>query len=184
MIAAIAIGFGRAVRGVWWFRGTHVVRCPEVGRPAGAALDLGHLALTALRGAPSFRIGACSRWPARRDCAQQCVAQIVQGPRETHPRMLLVRWYAGKACALCADRFGPLHRTRERPAVMWPDGRTARWSEIRVEELPQVLATCQPICRRCHITQVFRRLYPGVDGPWTREAARAAARRAAAASRA
>jgi len=168
MITAIAIGVGgalllmasipamRAVWDVWRFRGRHVVRCPEVGRPAGVAVDIRELTLATLGGARGLRIGACSRWRARRDCAQRCVPQVVQGPGETRPRTLFTLWYLGRACALCAS---PLHRIGEPPAVRWLDGRTARWS-------------------------VFRRLYPGGDRPWTRDAARAAARRAAAASRA
>jgi hypothetical protein len=55
-------------------RGSHLVGCPETGELAEIELDATHAALTAAFGEPRRRVAACSRWPERRDCGQECLA--------------------------------------------------------------------------------------------------------------
>jgi len=167
-------------REVWRLRGTRVVDCPEAGGSAGIAIDPRALVRALWRGLPSCRVGSCSRWPGQRGCRQGCLPQIERAPDESRPRVLLARWYVGKSCALCAEPFGAPHRFGERPCVRYADGRTFRWGDLRAEQVPDVLATCQPICRACHIAATFTRVLKGdADRPWNRHAARARARRVA-----
>lgn len=170
----------RQGRDVWRLLGTRVVHCPEAAGPAGVTISLRALARTMWRGIPSYRVGSCSRWPAQRGCAQGCLPQIEQAPDDSLPRVLLARWFAGRSCALCAEPLGRPHRFGEQPCVIRPDGRTVRWGDLRAEQVPEVLATCQPVCRTCHIAATFARvLKGGADRPWNRYAARARARRGA-----
>ena len=55
------------------FRGKHTVRCPETGLTAEVEIDARHAALTAVPGPAEVRVAACSLWPEREGCAQQCL---------------------------------------------------------------------------------------------------------------
>jgi hypothetical protein len=57
------------------FRGRRTVRCPEAGLTADVEIDARHAAFSAIPGPPEVRVAACSLWPDRAGCAQQCIAQ-------------------------------------------------------------------------------------------------------------
>ncbi len=61
------------------YRGLHVVTCPETHAPVAVALDARRAAVTTLARRPRLRLVACSRWPQRQDCAQECTRQIETG---------------------------------------------------------------------------------------------------------
>jgi hypothetical protein len=62
------------------FRGTRVVSCPETGKPAAVALASLSGALAAPFGATVPSLRACSRWPERAGCGQECLGEIEESP--------------------------------------------------------------------------------------------------------
>ncbi|MFQ5741159.1 MAG: hypothetical protein ACE5JX_19320 [Acidobacteriota bacterium] len=142
------------------FRGKGVVTCPETGRPAAVEVDAGWAAVSGLFGTSKLRLSRCSRWPERRGCGQQCLAQIEDAPQDCLLRTLLVRWYRGKSCVLCGKPFQEIHWHDRKPGLMKPNRETAMWSEFRPEQIPEILSTYLPVCWNCHIAETFRRKYP------------------------
>src|SRR5881394_3546466 len=89
MAALVALAAWRWV-GPWLkFRGDRVVRCPENHRPAGVRLDAWHAA-------SGLRLNACSRWPEKSGCGQECLAEIAASPEDCLVRTIAARWYQGK----------------------------------------------------------------------------------------
>jgi hypothetical protein len=160
------------------FQGQMLVTCPETQQPAGVAVDAQHAALTAFQGEPDFRLKACTRWPERQNCGQECLTQIESSPQTCLVRTMLNHWYQGKACVYCGKAFQQIdsydHRAvflyDQKPALISPEGKLVEWFEVPVETLPQVLTTHQPVCWNCLITESFRRKYPELvlDRPWKR----------------
>jgi hypothetical protein len=150
------------------FQGTRVVACPETKAPAAVAVDAIHAALTAVLGPPRLRLKRCSRWPERRDCGQECLAQIEAAPQDCLVRTMLTRWYQDKSCVYCGKPLGEIHWLEHKPALMSAERKTVEWREVPPEALPQVLATHLPVCWSCHIAETFRRQFPElvVDRPW------------------
>ncbi len=58
------------------FRGPRTIICPETQRWAEVTIDAIHAARTDLAGLADLRLAACSRWPARKDCHQDCAPQL------------------------------------------------------------------------------------------------------------
>lgn len=86
-------------------------------------------------------------------------ALLDETPDDCLVHNLLAEWFSGKSCALCSKELslGPdLHR----PALMSPDRVTFEWSDVRAEEIPEILATYQPICGDCHIIETLYRMHP------------------------
>lgn len=83
-ILLIAVmGFYCVTRGVFaavdsaaGHRGTRFVTCPELSRPAVVSIAIGTLTPEGYRVLDRMRIGECSNWPARQNCAQECLKQI------------------------------------------------------------------------------------------------------------
>jgi hypothetical protein len=141
------------------WRGRRIITCPETHT---------HEAVTvaALSGAvksllqPPLRLRDCSRWPERRNCGQECLAQIAETPEDCLVSNLVVRWYQGKPCAYCGQIFGRLDWHEHRPALRDPRGRTVQWHSIPPELLLEVFTTHQPVCWPCHVRESFRREHP------------------------
>lgn len=57
------------------YSGARLVDCPENQQPAAVDLDTRYAVATGLHGRPALRVGACTRWPERAQCAQGCVLQ-------------------------------------------------------------------------------------------------------------
>ena len=154
LAACVAYLVIRAVGGVYLrYRGTRVIRCPETQQPAGVHLDLKHAAGTALRGATELRLDACSRWPERRKCGQECLSQIEESPEDCLVRVMFVKWYADKDCVCCGKPIGEIHLTDHRPALLNPSGRLVEWQEVAPENLPAVLSSHRPVCWNCLVVQ-------------------------------
>jgi hypothetical protein len=58
------------------YRGKQIVTCPETRKACEVEVDARHAAFTALLSYPELRMKACSRWPERHGCAQECMLQI------------------------------------------------------------------------------------------------------------
>ncbi|HLY63431.1 MAG TPA: hypothetical protein VKV95_22040 [Terriglobia bacterium] len=171
LIAAGGLGYAMfvAVRSYLRFYGTRLVTCPETKREAAVALDAAKVARESLLGDPHFRLSACSRWPERKDCGQECLGQIEKAPEDCLVKNIVGKWYAGKSCAYCQKPFESADDIfRHRPALMGTDLKSMEWDEIRPEELPETFRTALPICWSCHIAETFRYQHPDlvVDNPW------------------
>lgn len=167
-LVAVAVVLASAVKSYMKWRGTRVIICPESRQPARVEVDAGHAALLAPINARAVRLKDCSRWPERSDCGQECLHEIEASPEECLIRNILTKWYEGKKCALCGKPFGEINWLDRKPALMSPGRPSCEWSEIRPEEVWNVLATATAVCWNCHITETFRRRYPElvVDRPW------------------
>ena len=58
------------------FRNRREVVCPETGGIAVIRIDALHAAVSSAVSDPDLHVRGCSRWPARRDCGQQCLAHL------------------------------------------------------------------------------------------------------------
>jgi hypothetical protein len=159
-VLATAILGRRWVRAWLRFRGARVITCPENLRPAGVHVDERHAALAALRGAPALRLSACSRWPERQGCGQQCLAQIEASPEGCLVRNILADWYQGKACACCGMPFGEIRWAVQKPGLITADKTTVEWSQAPAERLPEILETALPVCFACHMANTLVREHP------------------------
>lgn len=146
---------------VWWSsRGGRAITCPENQQPAGVRVDERHAARTALRGKPDFRLSACSRWPDRAGCGQQCLAQIEAAPDGCLVRNLLAEWYEGKSCTYCGQPFHDIRFAVQKPALVSADKISVEWNQVPVEGLRETLATASPVCFACHMANTLVREHP------------------------
>ena len=67
--------WGREIRNQ--YAGSRAVTCPETRRQVAVSLDSTHAAVTGLTGRPDLLIADCTRWPARSNCGQDCLAEAV-----------------------------------------------------------------------------------------------------------
>lgn len=164
VLAAVAVlaGFGAIRMARMWFRyhGAMVVKCPENQRPAAVSLDATHASLTAPGKPAALRLSACSRWPERAGCGQECLSQVAASPEDCLVRNILAKWYAGKVCASCGQPFGEIQWTDRKPALLAADKTTVDWSQIRAESLHEVLDTALPLCFACHMARTLLREHP------------------------
>ena len=148
--------------------GDRVITCPETRSTAVVRLDAGHAAWTDLQGEKNFRLEACSRWPERADCGQECLGQIECAPDGCLVRERLAAWYHGARCVLCGLLIGPLHWYEYRPGLLTPERRAISWEDIRSGDLSASLAADRPICSDCLLAESFREEFPDrvLDDPW------------------
>ena len=149
-------------------RGKRLVTCPETGKCAAVEVNAGKAAREAFFTTPEFRLSACSRWPLKAGCGQECLRQIELAPEECLVRNYVLRWYEGKKCALCGKVIREAEWLGHKPGLMTPEKRTVYWDSIAPEKLPEVFMTHAPICWDCHITETVRHDHPEriVDRPW------------------
>ena len=166
-VGALIVGLGflyvwsrAAVPAFLSYRGTRVVKCPENGNVAAVAVDARHAAATAFRRRPDLRLAACSRWPEKEACGQECLRQIEAAPEDCLVRTMLIRWYARKKCVYCGKAFSMIHWHDHKPVLLGVDGRTVEWSQVSPERVPEALAHDRPVCWNCHIAETFRREHP------------------------
>ncbi len=161
-IAGIAL-LSVLAMGVWryrWWSGTRVTTCPATQRPAAVDVDAMHAALTTVVGHRVLRLQQCSNWPQRRNCGQECLAQIELTPGDCLVQSIVSQWYEGKSCAFCGKPFGRVRLWRDKPALLARDGKTMQWSDVPANLLPDVLATQKPVCWTCYITVEFEHMRP------------------------
>jgi hypothetical protein len=150
------------------YRGARLVECPENEQVAAVQVDAVRAAAGAPFGKAGLQLSACTRWPERRGCGEECLRQIEAAPEGCLVRTIVADWYKGKACVVCGTPLDGINWYERRPALMGPDGRTAQWPEVPPDRLPEVLATHKPLCWNCHVAESFRRQHPElvVDNPW------------------
>jgi len=148
LLVVLGLVFGRAYLK---YRGDRVITCPENRRPAAVAVDTGHVLLMTLKGKTDLRLKSCSRWPEKQDCGQDCLRQIEAAPEDCLVRHILTEWYEGKNCALCGKPIGEIHWADHEPALLSAEHRTVEWHEVAAADVPDVLATHQPVCWNCHV---------------------------------
>jgi hypothetical protein len=149
-------------------RGKRLVTCPETNRPSAVEVAAGSVAIDSLIGPFNLRLRECSRWPARQNCGQACLAQIEAAPEDCLVWTIISKWYQGQECAYCHRRFGHINWHDHRPALVNSNRRTVQWDKVPVEKLPEILKTHRPVCWDCHIAETFRREHPDlvVDRSW------------------
>jgi hypothetical protein len=150
------------------YRGTRVVTCPETKEYVAVNVAAKDAALSATTiGDPFVHLKSCTRWPERKDCGQECLAQIEAAPHDCLFNSILKNWYEGKSCVFCQKPIGEIDWIEYKPALLGPDNRTVEWSEIKPEKVHETLSTHRPVCFDCHIAETFRRQFPElvVDRP-------------------
>jgi len=159
----------RASRTYLEFRGERLITCPENHKPAAVRVAAGKVALEAAVGSEQLRLSACSRWPEKQGCGQECLAQIEDSPKACLVSTIVNRWYEGRSCAYCHKPFGQIHWHDHPPALVDKDRKTVQWNEVPLDQLQEVLTTHGPVCWNCHIAESFRREHPElvVDRPAT-----------------
>ena len=156
---AAVIGLGR-LAWVWKrYRGPRLIQCPENQRPAGVVVDAPRAAVTSLVNAPQLRLSACTRWPEKAGCGQECLSQVYASPENCLVRNILVDWYRGKVCVSCGQSFGDIEWSRK-PALLGAGGKSLEWSQVPVEKLYEVLAAAQPLCFACHMASTLVQEHP------------------------
>ena len=142
------------------YRGLRVVTCPETKESVGVKVDAAYAALTSITDTPDLRLKACTRWPERHDCDQDCLLQIAANPEGTLYWNMMVNWYEGKACVYCATIFSKLEWSDRKTALMDAQHNLCAWLDVLPQQLPNTLATHQPVCWNCYIAESFRRQHP------------------------
>lgn len=79
---------------------------------------------------------------------------------ESGPRSLLVEFFNDKACVLCGHDLS-VEPGQHRRALLSPQGMTLEWADLRVEEIPDVQDTHQPLCWDCHVIETLYRMHSG-----------------------
>ncbi len=139
-------------------RGRQSVTCPDTGQPADVEVDRKFAFWAALRGQEHSRLEACSRWPEKGDCGQECLAQLDASPENVE--RLLTKWYAGKSCAICARGLTPADWQRSRLALLDGDQKLFELRAITLERLPFALEELRPLCWNCHQEERARQAVP------------------------
>jgi len=79
LVLLIPVLLGREIRNA--YSGPRVVTCPETHQQVAVTIDAAHAAATGLCDTPRFRLADCTRWPARIQCAQDCLPEALRnGP--------------------------------------------------------------------------------------------------------
>lgn len=165
-LAALALGMMifmsvRAIRSYSRARGKRLVTCPENHCAASVELDAKGAALKAFRGGTYHCLQDCSRWPEKKDCAQDCLSQVEALGEGCLVRSIVAGWYHGKVCVYCHKPVDNVAEwTGHIPALLTPDSKTVSWSDVPPEKLPEVFAIYKPVCWSCHIAETFRREHP------------------------
>jgi hypothetical protein len=68
----------------------------------------------------------------------------------------------GMSCALCGKELPVIFSVsgQHKPALLNSDRITFEWTDLHVEDLPEILATYQPVCWDCHIVETLYRMHP------------------------
>jgi hypothetical protein len=160
LVVLMAIIIGRLVYAWMRYRDERLITCPENLRAAGVRLNARHAAATSLLHAADLRLSACSRWPERAGCGQECLSQIEAAPNGCRVRSILTEWYAGKVCASCGRPFGDVKWNAAKPALQTADKVTVEWKQVAVAGLPETLKTALPVCFACHMAGTLVREHP------------------------
>ncbi|MFQ5675366.1 MAG: hypothetical protein ACE5G1_05670, partial [bacterium] len=141
--------------------------CPETKTPTGVEVDAKHAAATAAFSKRELLLKDCTHWPEKKDCGQECLAQIEGSPETCLVRNILSNWYQDHACVYCEKPFTEIHWHDHKPVFRNSDGDFLEWHQLKAEDLPEILETHLAVCWDCFIAENFRRKYPDlvIDRP-------------------
>lgn len=145
----------RLARSYYRTRGARVVTCPDNHHKVEVKLDARRAVL-----GQSPRLSACTRWPEKQNCGQECLAEIAQAGESCLIRSILAKWYEGKNCAWCGTAFGHIDWATRKPGLVTPEGAGLDWSAVHADRIDEVLATHRPACFTCSVTNSFVRRHP------------------------
>ncbi len=165
-VAAIAVyliyrAYG-SIRTYFQFRGKRLVTCPENHQTAAVELDAKQAAREAFAHEPRMQLTECSRWPDRKDCGQQCLAEIAMSPSECLVRNIVIDWFSEKECVYCGKSIAEVKEwwVDHKPALLTPERQIVTWNEFAAEQLPELFQKCEPVCWSCSATETFRKQHP------------------------
>ena len=135
-----------------------VLTCPETSQSVAVRLAIGDRIRSLLAGRERLRIRACSRWPEREACGQECLLQV-----DLQPQLLertLRAWCEGRDCALCGHPLAPNDWRQGRFAGVDRQGAFVPGAQMSLSELPLALENYRPVCWNCHCAQRELRVEP------------------------
>ena len=139
--------------------GVRLVTCPETGTVAAVRFSRLHAIAAAIgRDEHAQCLTHCSRWATRGACPQACVPQATSP--DSRVEHMVARWSVGRHCALCDKPLVDAEAATHPLSLRSADGATIEWPLIAPETLRDELASRQPVCWNCHISETFRRRYP------------------------
>lgn len=144
------------------FRGKRLVTCPETHQTAAVELDAKEAAREALTRKPRMQLTECTRWPDRKDCGQQCLAEIAMAPSDCLVRNIVIDWFSRKECIYCGKSIADAKEwwVDHKPALLTPEKQIVTWNEFAAEQLPELFLKCDPVCWSCSTTEMFRKQHP------------------------
>ncbi len=148
------------IRQYWKLSGKMIITCPETQKTEAVEIASGHAALAAVANKRHLELKACSRWPERRDCDQDCLSQLESDPQRHWVWNIAADWYADKNCVFCNKPILEFNHFDHRPALLNLNGKAIEWDQISPKDLPEMLVSCQPVCWNCSIVQNFRHEHP------------------------
>jgi len=159
-VALIVLWVRRPIATYFKYRGKRLITCPENHHAATVKVSAGGAATMSAFGEHLIELKDCSRWPQKKDCGQECLAQIEASPEGCLITNIIRKWYAGKHCCYCQAPVDPTNWSGHAPALTKPGGRPVLWSSFKSEALPQILASYEPVCWNCYVSEGLRRSYP------------------------
>ncbi|HEV8433624.1 MAG TPA: hypothetical protein VGR95_09430 [Thermoanaerobaculia bacterium] len=139
------------------YRGVRLITCPENARPAAVSVNALRAAhWRAVAGEPVVNLKSCSRWPEMQGCDEACLSQIEASPQSCLVRTIVADWYTGKACVFCHKPIGRIVWHERPPAIRVSDGAIHEWTGVRVEDLPDLFRSADPVCWSCYVVEGFR----------------------------
>ena len=141
-------------------RGDHLITCPENHKSAAVRIAAGKAAVEATIGKDYLRLSNCSRWPEKKGCGQECLAQIADSPKSCLVSTIINHWYEGNSCVYCHKPFGQIHWHDHPPALVDSELKSVQWNDVPLDKLQETLNNHWPVCWDCHIAETFRREHP------------------------
>ena len=143
-------------------RGPRVITCPDNKETAAVEVDAARAVLSSIfKGQTHYQLTACTRWPEKEGCGQDCVVEIEQTPNHCLVRTVLADWYLGRNCAFCGRAFGELNWHDHKPGLYDPEQqKNLEWTDVRPELVYAALATFEPVCWDCNVVERFRVEHP------------------------
>ena len=139
-------------------RGRQSAICPENGQPVDVEVDNKYGFWTALRGQEHSRLKSCTRWPEKGDCGQECLAQVDPSPENVE--RLMLGWYRGKACTICARSITPSDWRRGRLAWLDAQHKLVELRQVDLKQLQLAMQAMRPLCWICHQEERVRQAVP------------------------
>jgi hypothetical protein len=144
----VGLPVAMAIQSYYKNLGRQSVTCPDSKQPADVELDRSFALRTSLGGQEHSRLQACSRWPEKGDCGQECLPQVDPSPENIE--RLLKTWYEDKACTICEKTLAPADWRQGRLAVLDENSKLIELREMTLERFATALENMQPLCWDCH----------------------------------